>query len=200
MRLVHRDDGKEWERVVFAEVLVPNVVNTFGDIYTPDAIKDFAYEFARQGYGIDVDHDRTDVTGDVYVVESFIARSGDPDFIEGSWVVGMKVPNDEIWSAILAGELNGYSYEALVNMIPVLYTTEENRTIVGRTEPHPDDGHTHTYVITLDSLNRPLAGATSSENGHSHKIATHTITEVSDGHNHRFQVIETADTVETLEE
>ena len=65
-RLILRED-KKWEQVVFAEVLVPDVVNSFGDIYTRAAIVEFAYEFARQGYGLDVDHDNVLVWNIVFV-------------------------------------------------------------------------------------------------------------------------------------
>lgn len=72
-----RKDGDEWERVVFAEVLIPNVPNVFGDLWSPAAVREAAYEFMRQGYGIDVDHDNVDVSGPVHVVESFIVRAAD---------------------------------------------------------------------------------------------------------------------------
>lgn len=187
--LVVREE-RAWEQVAFAEVLVPDVVNNFGDIYTREAIKEFAYEFARKGYILDVDHDQVDVTGvGYYVIESFIARPGDPDFIEGAWVVGVKFVDDELWQDVLAGNLNGFSYEATVQMTPVEYTIEAGRQIVGTTEPHPEDGHTHSFVLFLDAQSNPKAGATSETNGHSHRIVSHTTTEVAEGHNHRYQVL-----------
>lgn len=188
-RVVVRED-KAWERIAFAEVLVPDVVNNYGDVYTRDAITEFAHEFARKGYGLDVNHDNVDVTGTgYYVVESFVARDGDPDFIEGSWVVGIKVVDDTLWQQILDGELNGFSYEATVEMTPVLFTGTAGRQVVGATMPHPIDGHTHTFVLIVDEMNNPKAGATSENAGHSHEIVSHTVTEVADGHNHRFQVV-----------
>ncbi len=87
-KLILRDEevqAKEWEQIVFAEVLIPDTPNTYGDVYTRQAIKEFAYEFARLGYGIDVQHNQNDITGTgAYVAESFIVREGDKDFIEGS--------------------------------------------------------------------------------------------------------------------
>lgn len=185
-----RSDSREWEQVVFAEVLVPGVVNSYGDFHTKESVAQFAYEFARQGYGIDINHDGVDVAGTVcYVVESFIARPGDPDFIEGSWVVGVKVTDKATWERILSGELNGFSYQALVEMTPVTVAAERGRQIAGVTEPHPEDGHTHTFVLLLDEFNNPMAGGTSETAGHAHKIVSHTTTEVAQGHNHRYQVL-----------
>lgn len=188
-KVVVREDRK-WERVVFAEVLVPDTVNNYGDYTTADAIVEFAYEFARRGYGLDVNHDNNDVSGTgYYVVESFIARAGDPDFIEGSWVVGVKIVDDDIWAQVLAGDLNGFSYEALVEFTPVVLEVEAGVQVAGVTEPHPEDGHTHTFLLILDEKSNPQAGATSETNGHSHRIVSHTTTEVAEGHNHRYQVV-----------
>lgn len=188
VRVLQRDDG-EFERVVMAEVLIPDIPNVFGDIYTQDAIREFAYEFARKGYGIDVNHDNVDVSSDVCVVESFIARESDPDFIPGSWVVAMKIFSDEIWQSVLAGEINGYSFEALCSLQPVTIENFRNRQVVGVTEPDPFDGHTHSFIVILSPLNKPIAGSTGVTDGHSHRIAKHTVTEVDSGHSHRYQVI-----------
>lgn len=198
MFFIKRDSG-EYEQIVMAEVLLPDTPNVYGDIYTKEAIREFAYEFARQGYGIDVNHDNEDVGGrDAIVVESFIVRAGDPDFIEGSWVVAMKILNKDLWAKILDGEINGYSFEAEAYMLPVVFQNLANRCVVGVTEPDPIDGHTHTYIVMLNAFNRPNAGATGFTNAHSHKIVTHTTTEFGGGllgrvHNHRYQVIAAKD-------
>lgn len=190
-----RGEGIDFQQVVMGEVLIPMVPNTWGDIYTHEAIVEFCYEFARRGYGIDIDHDQEDVTGThAYVVESFIARAGDPDFIEGSWVVGMKIPDADTWQRVLSGDLNGYSFEALCNMEAISFQNLKNRQIVGETEPDPVDGHRHPYVVICDIFNRPIEGSTGVVDGHDHKILTHTITEDAetssgDLHAHRFQTV-----------
>lgn len=195
MKPIVRQDGEEqWERIVMGEVLIPNVPNVFGDIYTEKAIIGFCNEFARQGFGIDVDHDRKDVTGKVYVVQSFIARPDDKDFIPGSWVVGMKIEDDDLWVDVLAGNIAGYSFEAECMMLPVQVQNLRNRQIQGTTEPDPIDGHTHDYLVIVNSFGRPLSGGTGTAQGHAHTISTHTVTDVSDNllgfaHVHRYQTV-----------
>jgi hypothetical protein len=185
-----RKDGDEWERVVFAEVLIPNVPNVFGDLWSPAAVREAAYEFMRQGYGIDVDNDNVDVSGPVHVVESFIVRAGDTDFIEGSWVVAMRVEDDTLWQKILDNEINGYSYEATVNFLAGIFVDEtDDGTRTGYTEPDPYDGHRHAFAVLVDANNRPLSGGTDEVDGHSHTISTHTVTDESDGHSHRFNLV-----------
>lgn len=195
LKIVKRDGEKEYEQYVMCEVLIPDTPNCYGDIYTRAAIQEFAFEFARQGYGIDIDHDETDVTGQkLVVVESFIAREGDAEFIEGSWVVGMKVLDDETWAKILNHELNGFSFLADCYIRPVGVQNLKNRQVSGVTAPDPNDGHTHPYLVILDPLNNVVSGATGVTDGHSHRITTHTTTapytnifQVS--HSHRYQVI-----------
>lgn len=189
-RLVLRED-KTFEQVVFCEVIVPDVINVVGDISSREHVRDFAYEFARQGYGVDVDHDQIDVAGkDCYVVESFIARDGDPDFIAGSWVVGLKITNDALWARILAGEINGLSFDADVKCIEIEYETGGSRVLTGITEPDPFDGHTHVYTVVIGDDNRVTSGGTSETNGHSHTITSHTTTGKASNHKHRYQIVE----------
>ncbi len=185
-----RRDGEGWEQVVMGELLIPDTPNTYGDIYTRAAIKEFCYQFAIQGYGIDLQHDNDDVTGRVVVVESFIARPGDPDFIEGSWVVAMKILDSAIWQKVLDGEINGYSYEAICMMLPIKLDNLRNRTVIGETAPDLLDGHTHIYTVVLNDLNQPISGGTTVTDGHSHTISTHTYTDITDSHRHHFDVLE----------
>jgi hypothetical protein len=188
MRLHCRKDNEGWERVVFAEVLVPDVANVYGDYWTKEAIKEAAYAFQREGFGIDLEHDNIDLTGPVYVVESFIVRAGDPDFIEGSWVVGMKIEDDVLWQKVLNNEINGYSYEAIVSFLSATLRVEDDGVRTGYTEPALD-GHTHAFMVMVDMDNRPVSGGTSEDDGHSHKISGHTITDEEDGHTHRYNLV-----------
>ncbi len=195
LQVVQRED-KTFERVVMAELLIPDTPNSYGDIYTRDSIKEFVYEFARQGHGLDVDHDQVNVDGKEWiVVESFIARPGDPNFIEGSWVIGAKILSDTLWQRVMDGDINGFSFQADCWTEPVVIQNLANRQVTGLTEPDPIDGHQHTYLVILDPLNVPIAGGTGETDGHSHKIATHTVTMKAISiygageHSHRYQVI-----------
>jgi hypothetical protein len=192
---VVRSDAQEYEQVVACELLIPDIPNSYGDIYTREAIKEFVYAYAMHDYFIDVNHDQVDVRDQkAIVVESFIARPGDPDFIEGSWVVFMKILDADLWQKILDGEINGYSYEAGVLMTEVVIQNLRNRQVVGTTEPDPVDGHTHTYLVLLNALNKPISGATGETAGHAHTISRHTVTDKAASltgweHSHRYQVI-----------
>jgi hypothetical protein len=192
-QLIVRSDPV-FDQVVMGEVLIPNIPNSYGDVYTPEAIREFAYAYAKAGLNTniinDIEHDLVDVTGQVYVVESFIARASDPDFIEGSWVIAMHIVDKELFQQVIDGTINGFSYEAGCYLQEVQIENLRSRLITGTTSPDLLDGHTHAYIVTVDALNKPVSGSTSETNGHTHAIARHTVTEYTDGHNHRFNVID----------
>lgn len=188
-RLVRRDeDGME--RIVMGELLIPNVPNTYGDIYTEESIREFVETFAAQGHGLDINHDKINVFGEkLLMVESFIARPGDPDFIEGSWVVALKILDDDTWAKVESGELNGFSYQADVLMTEVEVENLRSRDVEGVTAPYLADGHTHVYWCLLDGSNKVVAGGTGITDKHSHTISRHSVTDSTNGHTHRFQII-----------
>lgn len=184
-----RADGS-WERIVFAEVLIPNVPNVYNDYWTPAGIRDAAYQFMKTGFGIDIEHDNVDVSGTgVYVVESFIVRANDPTFIEGSWVVGVYIADDALWQKVLDGELNGFSYQALATFLPALLEVVDSGVRIGVTEPSLEDGHTHEFMVMVGADNRPKSGGTSETNGHFHGITTSTVTGTAAGHVHRYNLV-----------
>ena len=186
---LHTRSDAGWDRIVMAEVLVPDTPNVFNDYWTRENIQHAAYSFLMQGFGIDIEHDNIDVTGKVYVVESFIVRPGDPDFIEGAWVIGMYIADDAIWQDVLDNKINGYSYEALVTFLSASLETVDDGIRQGITEPDLTDGHTHEFMVMVDMTNRPVDGGTSETNGHAHTISVHTLTNPAAGHTHRYNIV-----------
>lgn len=186
---VFRRSEQEWDRVVMAEVLVPETPNSYGDFWTPEGVQEAAYAFMRTGYWIDHEHDQKDITGKVHVVESFIAREGDPVFVEGSWVVAMYIADDDLWQKILDGEITGYSFEAIVSSIPAVYEYMDSNYRQGVTEPDPFDGHTHVFALWVDDKNKPIAGGTEETDGHRHNIISGMLTESAAGHRHRYNIV-----------
>ncbi len=189
---VIRNDG-EWERVVIGEVLIPGVPNVFGDYWTTESIREAMYAFMQEGFGIDVEHDNVDVTGGVSVIECFQAREGDTEFIPGSWVVGMHIADEDLWARVLAGDINGFSYEALVSFTQATLVVDDDGTRQGTTSPAIEDGHTHEFAVLVGEDNRPISGGTSTDHGHSHTITKHTVTDEAAGHVHRYTLVQGKD-------
>ena len=110
-----KSDAKQ--QIVFGEVYVPDRKDTDGNFMTADTIEKMAHDFMAQSRNTKISKGHDGNTDKGCVVESFIAREGDPDFIAGSWVVGVYVPDAKIWKSIEAGELTGFSIEGTGELI-----------------------------------------------------------------------------------
>lgn len=178
------------QRIVFAEVYAPSRPDSDAEFMRPQEIQKMAYQFMKDMNlsAIDQQHNNQEVDG-ACVVESFIARKGDPDFIEGAWVVGMHINNDAVWAKVEKGEINGFSMEALVTKHPQDVDIEIPSELQGKTYK-ADDGHEHVFHVSYDEHGQFLGGHTDIVNKHSHEIRRGTSTELSAGHSHRFSHVE----------
>ncbi len=181
----------EDQRLIFGEVYAPDTLDTYGEFVTAADLELLAHRFAQLNLGEVIDTNHDNIANGSFPVESFLARAGDPDFTRGAWVLGVKVPDDHIWLQIKKGELNGFSFEALVRPVDCLITVKKQRDLVGKTELHDD--HDHMIFIELSDQGRVIQGRTTTEldaNGelHDHKITRASVTERGGGnrHNHRF--------------
>lgn len=181
-------------QIVWGEVYVPDMPDTHGDFMNAEEIRKMAYKFSLAGDmgAVDVMHDN--VRYGCCVVETFIVRSGDPDFpIVGAWVVGVHVPDKALWDRIEEGELNGFSMEALAYRREA--TVEVNVQPVLRGKTDVVDGHEHEFEAWFDDKGELIGGITSEaadQNGvlHRHAIKRSVQSEESMGHTHRFSYIE----------
>ena len=184
------DDEKQ---LAYGEVYIPMVPDSQGDFMTAAEIEKMAHGFMMDGLlrGVDTEHDLED-NGSV-VVESFIARKGDPDFIEGSWVAVVKV-TDELWPLVKSGELGGFSMYGKGERVPTYITIEvpDDGIVKGETDSAED--HTHVFMLRFDDAGNFLGGQTNEVNGHSHGIKKGTVTEDAgpegQEHRHRFSFVE----------
>ena len=177
------------EQVVFGEVYAPNFPDSQGDVMSREEVKKMAYNFLRKGVtsNIDVNHSQ-DPSGS-YVVESFIARDGDPIFIPGSWVIGVKVPDAAVWKMVKSGELNGFSLDGYGVRTPTTFSVEMPELLKGETMT--EGNHSHQFVVKYDRQGNFLGGYTNpASDGHVHQIVRGTVTEPSSGHVHRFSFVE----------
>lgn len=181
--------SEERERMVWAEVYAPNRPDSGGDFMTAEEIKKAAYQFMKNMRldQIDSQHNNELVEG-AFIVESFIARKDDPHFIEGAWVVGMHVDNDEMWEKIEKGEINGFSLEAIALGEDVEVEVEIPPVVSGTTSETA--GHRHTFYVSYDEDGNFLGGKTSIEENHFHVIKAGTITELVNDHNHKFSAVD----------
>lgn len=187
-KLVFKADQPE-QHLAYGEVYAPDRPDAQGEFMRADHIQKMAHEFVRKGrmQQIDVMHNNQLVDG-LCIVESFIARKGDPDFIEGSWVIGMHVPDEDLWSQIKKGEINGFSMEALVTRHPQDVQIDLPPVVTGMTSKSED--HEHKFFVSYKDDGSFRGGITDFVNGHQHKILAGTHTEEVAGHSHRFSSVD----------
>lgn len=182
-----KEDAKQ--RIVFAEVYAPNRPDSDGEFMDAETIRKMAYGFMRDMKLDQIDHQHTnELVDEARVVESFIARKGDADFMEGSWVVGIHIPKDQDWAKVESGEWNGFSIEAMVHKSPVDVSLEIPPVLSGRTIK--SEGHEHTFHVAYNDDGKFLGGKTDTVDGHYHIIKRGTLTEEANGHSHRFSHLE----------
>ena len=105
------------KQIVYGEVYRPDEKDTDGNWMTTDTIEKMAHEFMEDLRLTQIDKNHDGDTGKGVVVESFIARSGDADFAEDAWVVGVKVQDKAVWKSIEKGEITGFSIEGRGELI-----------------------------------------------------------------------------------
>lgn len=183
VRIVKADAAK---RIVYGEVYAPNVMDSQGEFMFAEDIEQMAHEFMRLKLdeSIDTNHDR--VANGCYPVESFIAREGDPDYTPGAWVLGVKC-TDDMWEKVEKGEINAYSFDAMVQPLECEVEVETYRDHFGQTEKSED--HAHLYFLHVSEAGKVLKGWTDAgPDGHTHGIGggSKTLPGGADLHTHRF--------------
>ena len=183
----------EEEHIVMGVVYAPDVPDSHGDFMSAPEIKKALYGFMKRGdMGcVDIMHDNKRYGCNI--VECFLARDGDPDFpIPGAWVAAVWCP-DPIWDRVKAGELNGFSMEALAFREEKEMEMDFPPALKGLTTK--EDDHEHEYEILFTPEGDFIGGRTSIAMGadgkaHYHAIVKGVKTEETNGHSHRFAFLE----------
>ena len=184
---IKKTDAKR--QMIWTEVYVPMVPDSQGDFMTADEIEKSAYNFMRRQRMWNVDTEHNLEKNDTVVIESFIARPGDPDFIAGSWVVGMHVLSPAVWDLVEKGELNAISMYGSGSRDNAIVELEIPDDGVIKGETHSHTNHSHEFFLQFDAGGKVLKGQTSpGPDGHVHLIKGGTVTEMSAGHAHRYSV------------
>lgn len=183
----------EEQHLVYGEVYAPDRPDAQGEFMTREHIEKAAHEFIRSGKmgQIDVMHGNK-VIKSCSVVESFVARDDDKIFIPGSWVVGVHIPDEGLWSQVKKGEINGFSMEAFVSRHEQELEVEIPPVVSGLTSKSEE--HQHRFFVSYDEKGVFKGGVTDNVESHSHSISagTHTQYDRVDGmgHTHRFSSVD----------
>lgn len=93
-------------------VYEPMTEDSQGDCMTEDEIRKAAHWFAKNGDGIDIQHN-FEKFEKAEVVENWIAKAdfeiGKEKIKKGTWLMTVEITDPEVWSAVEKGEITGFS-------------------------------------------------------------------------------------------
>jgi hypothetical protein len=125
----HTDDGEE--RFVMGVVLIPDEVDSQGDIYSADEVRKACHWFMEHGRQIGVQHEMTLSDGQYSILECYLAPTDmeiEGQIVKkGTWILAARVIDDKLWKAIKDQKLTGWSIEgsALAEVLKALRETGE---------------------------------------------------------------------------
>lgn len=93
------------KRVAYGIIYPPYWVDHQGEYADEPQVEEMAHRFMKQKGQPGLMHAAWPV-GEI--VESYVTRRGDPDFIPGAWVGATEYPQ-KVWQKVMNGELRGYS-------------------------------------------------------------------------------------------
>jgi hypothetical protein len=114
IRLVKADEAAPVveERFVLGVVLEPDVVDSQMDTYDAATIRDAAHRYMENHAAVGLQHKEI-VTGRVKILESYIAPVdfviNDVTIKAGTWLMGFRVVDDDLWQSVKDGSLTGLS-------------------------------------------------------------------------------------------
>jgi len=117
---VWKDDTRQ---IVYGVVLVPDQVDSQGDVISKEEIEKAAHRFLERSRKHDVQHDENPAA--VAPVESFIAPTdftlGTQRVLKGSWVMAVHVTDPKVWKRVQKGEnpLDGFSIGGTGERTPI---------------------------------------------------------------------------------
>lgn len=121
VRLYKKKSAPVEERIVYGVVLEPDTEDSQTDVYSADEIRKTAHGFMegyRSGNYLAHQHDGKDITGQLLVLESFIAPvdfeveglDGTVEKVKkGTWLMATRILDDGLWEDVKKGLVTGYS-------------------------------------------------------------------------------------------
>lgn len=101
--------------------------------FSKDTIRSIAQVYFKNGFQKNINLDHTEVDADSFVYQSYIVDESKGmnspvglNLVDGSWVVGVKVNNPEVFADIKAGKRTGFSVEGIFQHYEAKFESENN--------------------------------------------------------------------------
>lgn len=138
--------ASEERHMIYGAALIPDMdiyrydgENEYYINFTKESIEKMAHEFIKDYHQADVTIDHETDAKDITLVESWLVEDPYKDKANalgisvpaGTWMIGMKVNEIDTWERVKNKELNGFSTESLISLIPIgeeEFNTHKNKT------------------------------------------------------------------------
>lgn len=114
------------EQYILGVVLIPETTDSQGDIYSEDAVRAAAFDYMARfaaGAGRTGLQHRDRLYTEVELVESYVApvafTIGDRTIRKGTWLMGWRIVDADLWKKIRAGEYTGFSIGGTARKTPL---------------------------------------------------------------------------------
>lgn len=111
------------EHYVLGVVLEPDTTDSQGDIYTAETIRETAYLFMEEYQNIGLQHSGL-INDSVKILESWIQRDdatiGGQSVKAGTWMLAVRVIDDDLWQAVKDGRITGFSIGGTGRRTPIV--------------------------------------------------------------------------------
>ena len=179
----------EDQRIVEGVIYPAFQLDTYDTMMLPADLAKMCHDFSikRMADAVDVEHN--EIKSGSRILRHWIALPDDPDgYPAGSWVGLCKVYDDELWSRVKRGEINGFSIQAKAVEVAFDCVVNMVQRAEGATETSTNDTllphHTHEVVITFDAKGSVIPCETSEVLGHKHTVYYSTATQEVFEHSH----------------
>lgn len=105
------------KKIILGEVLIPDEIDAHGDIVSKEEIEEAAHKYLVESRIVGLQHKGI---APAEVIESYVAPS---DFLinnnkvkAGTWLVAVKIHDDELWNKIKNGEYQSFSFGGYANI------------------------------------------------------------------------------------
>lgn len=115
-----KEDEKQY---VLGQVLVPDMVDSQGDVISKGEIEKAAWRFLSRNHAVGYRHE--EYAPNSYVVESYLAPTDmeikGETIKAGTWLLGVKF-GDEVWKEIKEEKIKSFSIGGWADRVPVKYS------------------------------------------------------------------------------
>jgi len=96
-------------------------------VFSKETIREIVQVLFKKGLSASMNIEHSDVDANSYIFQSFIVDKSQGisaptklgDVVDGSWVIGVKVDDEQLWRDIKSGKKNGFSVEGLFKLVGI---------------------------------------------------------------------------------